>query len=116
MGELLEFIDVLEERERQICLGDIFTTGLTPSDYSRFGKMPGNGANPKKVQQTLAKERVFKSFIIGGRGLLEASKSRLNLFLKSFLAKFPKCVVNSKWLAEFKVRSIYLAGAWLCAV
>ena len=31
---LLEFIDILAGRDRQVCLERICTTGLTPADYS----------------------------------------------------------------------------------
>ena len=47
-------------------------------------------------------------------GFLEGSKSRLNLFLKSCISGFPKCVVNSHRLGEFMVGSIYLARPGLC--
>ena len=46
-GRILEFIDVMEERERQLSLERIFTTGLTTGDLSPYGKILESGANPK---------------------------------------------------------------------
>ena len=44
---VLEFIDICAESKRQLCLGSIFTTVLTPCDLSRYVELLENDQNPK---------------------------------------------------------------------
>ena len=69
------FIDILEERgSRRKCLERIFTTGLTPHDYSRYGKSPYE-SHRSQMYPISDRSRVRKFVVISERVFLEAKKS-----------------------------------------